>query len=151
VKTITILLDSGSSETIVSDKLVKNLPSKKTKAACQWNTAAGSITTNRKVELQFSLPEFYATTVIKHSAHVFNSKIEYDMILGRDLMQILGIDLSFRDQRIYWGDAILPMKPFRFTYQSFKGQQQATVETSTERLTRILEAKYKKADLEEVV
>jgi transposase InsO family protein len=74
------------------------------------------------------------------------------MIIGRDLMQTLGIDLSFATQKIKWGDAVVPMKPYGQTYQNFQIQKDhPTPETASERLSRILDAKYEKANLEEVV
>ena len=60
--------------------------------------------------LQFNLPEFYAKTVIQKEVFVFNNEMNYDMIIGRDLMTELGISLDFFHQKVRWQDAEIPMK-----------------------------------------
>ena len=52
----------------------------------QWHTKAGSINTNLKVDVDFTLPELSAMNVITWKFHVDDSaKGRYDMILGIDL------------------------------------------------------------------
>ena len=89
IKTIKILFDSGACETTAQSNLIENLKCQKTNAQ-QWNTAAGSISTNKVTKLMFNLPEFYETKIIQCWAHVFEAKLSYDMIIGLDLMIQLG-------------------------------------------------------------
>ena len=70
----------SASETIVQSNLIKNLKCQKTNAQ-QWNTAAGSISTNKISKLMFNLPEFYETKIVQCWAHVFEAKLSYDMII----------------------------------------------------------------------
>ena len=99
LKTIRILFDSGASETIIKSDLIKNLKSQKTSSQ-QWNTAAGKVSTNKMAKLMFNLPEFYETKIVQCWAHVFENKLNYDMIIGRDLMTKLGININFGSQTI---------------------------------------------------
>ena len=63
----------------------------------QWNTQSRNITTNIKVQVDFTIPTLSATTVMKWNCHVDESaKDRYDMILGQDLLKqlVLNIKLS---------------------------------------------------------
>ena len=53
----------------------------------QWHTQAGNITTNIKVEVDFTLPAFSTTNVVTWTCHVGEyAKGGCDMILGQDLL-----------------------------------------------------------------
>ena len=50
----------------------------------QWHTQAGNITTNIKVEVDFTIPELRTTNAVMCKYNVDeSSKGRYDMILGR--------------------------------------------------------------------
>ena len=151
IKTIKVLFDSGASETIVNSKLTNSLRKKQTTQASQWNTAAGTVTTNHKAQIRFTLPEFYENTIIKHNAHVLTSDINYDLIIGRDLLRLLGIQLDFINQEIRWGEANIPMKHPECTLKDFHIAEPESTSEAFKRIKSILDAKYEKADLTEVV
>ena len=49
----------------------------------QWHMQAGIITTNKKVKIDFTLPEIIATNIMTWNCHVNDSaKGRYDIILG---------------------------------------------------------------------
>ena len=53
----------------------------------QYLTQEGSITTNLKLEIYFTLPELNATKIVTWNYHVDESaKGRYDIILGIDLL-----------------------------------------------------------------
>ena len=53
----------------------------------QWHTQAGSISTNMKVKIDFTLPELSTTKIVTWKFHVDDSdKGRYDIILGRYLL-----------------------------------------------------------------
>ena len=53
----------------------------------QWHTQTGNITTNLKVEVDFTLPALSAKNVVTCKFHVDDSaKDRYDMILGRYIL-----------------------------------------------------------------
>jgi hypothetical protein len=81
VKTIKVLLDSGSSETLIASNLVARFKKIKTEST-QWDTGAGKLDTNKKVNLYFTLPEFYEKKIITWESHVFKNHTRYDMIMG---------------------------------------------------------------------
>jgi DNA-binding transcriptional regulator YhcF (GntR family) len=76
------------------------------------------------------------------------------MIVGRDLLQELGIVLHFADQTIVWGHASTSMK----NYQPLESNdivamvsESPAVVKATERMKQILEAKYEQVDIKEMV
>ena len=76
------------------DRVQKPFPEKD--AAMQWQTQAGNITTNIKVNVDFSFPALSATNVMMCKCHVDDStKGRYDMILGRYLLTQLVLNLKF--------------------------------------------------------
>ena len=75
------------------------------------STAAGVLTTNTKTSTRFSFPELHANKLINQSLHVVHLNIDrYDMIIGRDLIKSLGIDIHGGDMTIHWDDASIPWR-----------------------------------------
>ena len=56
--------------------------------------------------INFTLPEFSSSRSIKWKVHVDNNtptnQARYDMIMGTDLMEELGVDVSFKHKTISW-------------------------------------------------
>ena len=115
-------------------------------------TTAGSFNTTAKSKLQFTMPELHEQRIITHQTHVTNAKMGYDMIIGMDLLKELGIDILNSTQSIKWDTAEIPMRSRHSTVEDayFIAEPEA-VQEATSRLTKILDAKYEKADLNEVV
>ncbi len=153
VKDITILLDSGASQSIVKYELVKTMKLINVETT-DWTTVAGNFSTSKQVKVVFSLPSLHEKRIVESLMHVTPKLENYDMILGRDLLQELGIILNFQHNSIQWEHAIAPMKS---TDKQTNYNIHATIEDSkalqeaTSRMRQILEAKYEPANLKEVV
>ena len=149
-----VLLDSGASSSIIAKSHASKLRTKKSPSV-EWTTAAGSFTTNSKVKIDFQLPELSTSADIQCTVNVHNGSLgTYDMILGRDMLKELGIDTCFSDQTIKWPrvNGEIPMKPADGNEEtSFFVNDPSDVTAETERMSKILEAKYSKADLGEIV
>ena len=94
----TVLLDSGSSGSLVSPLLVK-YGKKIISGARQstWNTPAGKMKTGGKIRQKFKLLEFSNNKSVTYDFHVAPSKLlTYDMIIGRDLLTTLKNAVRFR-------------------------------------------------------
>ena len=73
------------------------------------------------------------------------------MIIGMDLLRELGIDLINSSATIQWDDAEIPMRPRDSDISdSYYIEDPPSVKDQTERINRILDAKYEKADLRKV-
>ena len=118
-KTIKVLLDSGASESLVTAEHVKKLRARGSKTKpTTWTTPAGEMTTQSKVKVQFTLPELQENKLIEWNVHVVDNMGAYDMIIGRDIMSFLGIDIRFSDQVVTWEGAEMPFKPLDATVET---------------------------------
>ena len=146
-KTLRILLDSGASSSIIFYQSHMNL-SLVDSQSTKWNTSAGPFHTNKRAQIQFRLPEFNQTAVIKTHVHVSMTTSTYNMIMGRDLLHELGIDLQFSTGLMTWKDITIPMKTPDCTVESQQYiADSKRMQQSTDRIKRILDAKYEPADL----
>ena len=112
-----------------------------------------------------TLHEFRRGTKIND---VFNlnkneDSIGYNMIIERDLLNQLNIDVRFSDGTIKWEDQVVPMKNFQRIWKDnhhSKKEIRSTIlhlieprstRETTERVVKILDSKYEKANLDEIV
>ena len=61
-----------------------------------WEIQSGKFVTSKNMNVDIFLPEFSGTKIVTWKCHKDNSTNgRYDMILGRDLITALGLDLNF--------------------------------------------------------
>ena len=73
------------------------------------------------------------------------------MIIGRDLLMELGIDISFSKSQVQWDKHIIPLKNIDCTENdSYHVREEGTLDEATTRIKQILDAKYKKANLDNI-
>jgi hypothetical protein len=92
-----ILLDSGCAATLINQYLVKTLIATN-EHRTKWTTKAGNFSTHRKCEITFTLPALHKHRQITWNCNVDESNaksISYDLIIGRDFMHEIGIDICF--------------------------------------------------------
>ena len=78
--------------------------------------------------------------------------MSYDLIIGRDLLRELGIVLDFKNNTIQWDDVEMPMKSNQQVQnEHFHIQEDKFYPSESDRIKKILEAKYQPADLKEVI
>ena len=151
IKTIKCLLDSGSSSTLVHYDYVKKLRLR-SQNNTTWQTTAGEFKTNFKCQVELSLPELHERRIIKKTMHVTPNKMGYDMIIGRDLLEDLGIDIKFSSQTIEWDFAEIPMRPKEsLLSDSYHINDSKLVQTELKQVAAIMDAKYEPADLDKLV
>ena len=56
------------------------------------------------------MPELHDNRVVEWDFHVAKDMGAYDMIIGRDMLQDLGIDIRFSDNTIVWDGQEMPFK-----------------------------------------
>jgi hypothetical protein len=150
--TLKALLDSGGAGTLVAANYAKKLKLKPSGSSpTTWSTPAGKLTTTQKCKALFTIPELHDDRVIEWNVHVAPTLGSYDMIIGRDILQDLGIDIQFSTGTVHWDGNEVPLKPYDATEeQTYHVQDSYAVDEATERLKGILDAKYEAADLKEV-
>ncbi len=52
----------------------------------EMENAAGELSTNYQVDIEFSLPELHKSRMVQWTVHVAKICGNYDLILGRDIM-----------------------------------------------------------------
>jgi transposase InsO family protein len=157
---IRVLFDSGCSATLINRAVLKNW--KKTKGkTIKWSTKAGSFKTKRLCDIEFTLPAFYENRKISCTAYVDETpqgNVSYDMIIGRDVMHNLGINLLFDTAQISWDGATIYMQSPERLKKDWVAELENEIlfahdpdTTDAERIQQIIDAKYCPADLEKVV
>ena len=152
-KPIKVLIDSGASKSIINKYCILDNKCYQEKQTL-WQTAAGDVSTSSRCKLEFGLHEFSTTRRITHDFHVMNQLIPgYDMIIGRDLMQILKLDVMFSTSTLSWFEhGEIPFKPADATAEThFYINDPEDIMTEADKMSSILDAKYDKADLDKVV
>ena len=155
-----ILFDSGCGDTIINQTLTRGLDKKKVKTS-KWKTKAGTFKTNQECKITFTLPQFHKNRDITWNAHVDESPLNqcrYDLIIGRDLMKEIGLDIKFSTCSLVWDNSEIPMQdPDKLDESKIESFEQEIfmmhdpVTTDAERIQTIRDMKYKKAGLNEIV
>ena len=106
------------------------------------------------VEAQFQLTELNPTVIIPYKLHMTELLGIYNMIIGGDLLNEMGLTLDFSTETITWNDASVPMKePMATPIESFHIDEPKVIDNMVGRIAgdrckKILKTKYKKANLE---
>ena len=110
------------------------------------------MSTTHKCQCTFLLPKFHRDRVVEWDIIIspFNLGV-YDMIIGQDILQGLGMKFDFSDLTIEWDAVTVPMRDAdRVQAEAFYVHEPEVITEATERIKTILYAKYEKADLREV-
>ena len=160
LKRLKILFDTGCSGTIVNRSVVKKL-TKKNCSTTRWSTKTGSLKTNKKCKIKFILPEFHPNREIKWSAYVDDNsslKSRYDLIIGRDMINELGIDFLFSTGQMCWDNATVFMRsPDSLDLDNLDSLEEEILSTQenlnfdADRIQEIIDSKYSLQDLDAVV
>ena len=149
--TVRALLDSGGSGTLLCSKYAKKLKLKTSSTKTEWTTPGGKLKTTKHAKAQFCLPELHDNRLIEWTVHIAESLGSYDMIIGRDLLTDLAIDLKFSTQEVEWDEATIPFKDAgKELFQSYHIGDPTSLDDAADRVKHILDANYEAADLEEV-
>ena len=159
-----VLFDSGSDGDIAFIK--------KSEKACidmhkrlhpqRWKTSNGIFETNKVGNIQLTLPKFSTSKVMSVMPDI--QFIEdgqpppmYDLIIGLETLANWKAILNFHELTLTIDHVELPMQTLadlsdRELHNLYKEAQEPTISrTATKRVTKILDAKYDKANLPEVV
>jgi hypothetical protein len=128
--------------------------------------ATGVLQTNGTVQIEsFILPQFARKRYITASFHMYQKrpKDKYDFILGRDLLQEIGLDIHYSASQFVWDNIIVDMVPCGYWTKkkiettaktwNAKHLETGTVQKATNELqvAEIKPAEYKPVNIDEVV
>jgi hypothetical protein len=150
--TLRALLDSGGSSSLISSSFTKKLKLRESsKGTTKWSTPAGTLVTNKTCKGQFTIPELHDNRLIEWELHVTKNMGAYDMIIGRDMMQDLKIDIRFSDQMVYWDGSEMPFKDVDEDIEtSYYIEDPESITAELYRAEKILDNDYQRASLEDV-
>jgi hypothetical protein len=150
---INILFDSGGSKSIVTDKLIPQNARKHQQQSSVWTRVAGKFETSNIALFSIKIPVLHESRIRQCNMHVTSNMRKYDVIVGRDLLQDLGIIINFRDKTIEWEHGSDPIPHFKSdSHDLFKIEsERKPVIEATNRVKSIIDAKYEKANLDELV
>jgi hypothetical protein len=161
-KILRVLLDTGSEVTLISRAVVPDaaIP-KQTSSLKTVSTLAGTLTSNQVVSLQdIRLPEFDSNRKIESKkCLIFDQPCRYDMILGSDFLAQVKIDISYKNKCVSWFSNTIPLRNRRDfmrpdfndlveCFESQIGEDDLGDDWMESYVTRILDAKYEKLDLD---
>ncbi len=166
-KLVRVLLDSGSDSGLVfvdKDKPML-LPSSKRLVPQSWNTSNGRFQTKRKAEIELNFFEYSDSKRYLAEPNIVeydkNNKPQYDLILGVKTMKKYGIILDFKDKMITVDEVKLPIQNINYlqgssTLRALRlnhslAMEPQSTQDATKHVTRILDAKYQRADLQSIV
>ena len=155
--TIVALFDTGSSKSLIDEKLVSKLKGYDVKNTSKvlWKTEAGSFTTSKEILLeQLRLPQFTTKRKVDFKFTVFSGEGGYDAIIGRDFGHSVEINVLNKNKTFEWDNVEIPMvSRVHWTGEHIEEFHEECKVTRREELRRaeILDAKYEKIDIEECV
>ena len=109
-KLIKCLIDTGSTKTLLASSAVGTAKICKNKTTRQFNTIAGPTQSSEYTKLEFTLPEWSTSKKISWKTYLTPQIGNYDMIIGRDIMQELKMDVLYSSHQIKWDDQLIPLK-----------------------------------------
>ena len=96
-------------------------------------------------------PEFNPTAEITNILLITKILGSYNLIIGRDLLHKLGVDINFSTKTMCWNGVPIDMKPPTCTCKdSFHVEEELFFSDKRDRIAEILDAKYKPANLKEL-
>lgn len=104
--------------------------------------------TTTKCQAQFTIPELHDNRLIEWNLHIAKDLGAYDMIIGRDMLKDLGIDIRFSNNTVEWDNSEIPIKdPDVELQESYHINDTDIAEDAVDRIKQILDTKYEAADL----
>ena len=155
-----VLIDTGSSHSLLNKQYSSK--NKRKEINKKYSTGSGTLKTKYESTEQLMLPEFSDKKNITWHFSLFEGNdVGYDMVIGRDLMLELGMEISFIKKTVSWEDIEIPMRDFNRLrkWNVSKMEMKAIIQESsepivtqaaTDRIIKILDSKYEKANLRAV-
>ena len=168
-KLIRVLLDSGSDGDLWFHKkgTPKCFPYTTRQVPKSWCTSNGNFHTEGRGKLELKFFEYSNSKtvtirpdVVEYDGDKLKQPV-FDLILGTETMEELGIILNFKQQEITIDEIALPMRDITnlpltrkqgLEFNSLASSlEPKSTESATQRVVQILDANYKKADLPAIV
>ena len=95
--------------------------------------------------------EFNPKAEITNTIHMIKTIGNYDIIIGQDLLHKLGVDINVNTKTMCWNNVTIDMKPPTRTHEdALHVEEDLVFLDKINRIAKILEAKFKPANLKEL-
>ena len=105
--------------------------------------------TQSTVKALFAIPELQDDRLIEWNLHVTKDLGTHDMIIGRDILEPLGVDIWFSNQTVQWGTKCMPFKDQDATPADACFINEDEMEEASARIRHILDAKCEAANVDD--
>ncbi|KAE9275407.1 hypothetical protein PF008_g29360 [Phytophthora fragariae] len=144
-QTYTVLLDSGTTTSLVAKEVVSWYKPKGEGMTYRDVNGAAHHTTG-SIQLPFVLPEFSVHRECTQTCEIAGDLV-YPIILGNDFLQMQGMELDYKRKGIRWDGltakmCVTPEPPLRVAF---------AVQDNNERVMKVLDVTGKEIDLEKLV
>ena len=96
-----VLIDTGSSHSLLN--IIYSSKNKRKESKKRYSTGSGTLKTKYESVEQLMLPKFSDKKNITWHFSLFeNNEVGYDVVIGRDLMLELGMEISFVKKTVAW-------------------------------------------------
>jgi len=147
----------------------KYIPTMKRAIAQSWGTSNGTFQTKKVGVIDISFTEYSASKLVKLTPDIVEYEVGaqaplYDLIIGKQTLHDIGavLDFSFREKTITIDSILLPMRNIvnlqvkpsvtrALKHNAFQAQEPISTQKAAKQVIGILDAKYDKADLPEIV
>ena len=112
----------------------------------------GTFNTTFVTEIILQLPELNHSAKIYAKCHSMDKLLNYNLILGKDILHKLGIIINFESKTITWQEVSISMKQPNCTAKEFFIIKEShPVRIATKRIKQILDAEYEEINLKSTV
>ena len=105
-----MIINSGAAASLIAKEHVEDYHIT-CEADTAWYIFAGYFHTYGIIKAKFALLELNAAEKVIYALHLEPALVAYNIILGRDILQELGIVINFNMQIVAWNHTCISMKP----------------------------------------
>ncbi len=132
-----------------------------------WGTSNGTFFTDKVGDIEISFVEYLASKKVCLQTNIVeygpgDQVPIYDLIIGKQTMHNLGVKLDFQEKTITIDEILLPMRNIfnlqlkpritrALTENTCFAQEPISTRSATNRMVKILDTKYEKADLPAII
>ena len=161
-KPLLVLLDTGAGSTVAKASL-STFGKVSRVSKTSFSTANGRFASDKAVQLDFVLSEFSESRIICPKGIRLlpdACDLPYDLIIGRDLMHELKMDILFSENVVLWDGLRLPMHSTKTAITEMNidlnsiyqdAGESESVKKAGDRLMKILDANYETPDIDKEV
>ncbi len=163
------MLDTGSSGDFlfIRKGSKKYIPTMKRAVPQSWGTSNGTFQTKKVGAIDVSFMEYSASKSVRLTPDIVEYKVGapsplHDLVIGKQTLHDIGAVLDFKEKTITIDSILLPMRNIvnlqlkpsvtkALQHNTVQAQEPVSTQNATKRVIEILDPKYDKANLPEIV